>query len=57
MAGDVLGTVSDVSGQQVAVIRSRYTGTVIVLHTFARIEAETSVAVVLETTVHFVGKA
>lgn len=48
--GDVIGTVSDPLGQHVAAIRARYTGTVIVLHTFPRVAAETSVAVILEST-------
>jgi predicted deacylase len=47
--GDVLGTVSDPLGQHVATIRARYTGVVIVLHTFPRVAADTSVAVILET--------
>ncbi len=47
-AGDLLGTICDSLGQRVEVIRSRYTGMVIVLHTFPRIEAGVSVAVVLE---------
>lgn len=48
-AGDELGTVIDIVGRRAETIRSRYTGTVIVLHTFPRVEAGTSVAVVLET--------
>lgn len=47
--GDVIGTVSDSLGQHVATIRARYTGTVIVLHTFPRVAAETSVAVILDS--------
>jgi predicted deacylase len=47
--GDVLGTVSDPLGQHVETIRARYTGTVIVLHTFPRVAAETSVAVILDS--------
>ena len=49
-AGDVLGTVCDPLGHRVETVRSRYTGTVIVLHTFPPVAAGTSVAVVLETT-------
>ena len=49
-AGDLLGTICDPLGQRVEVIRSRYAGMVIVLHTFPRVEAGVSVAVVLETT-------
>jgi predicted deacylase len=47
-AGDVLGTVCDLAGHRAETIRSRYTGTVIVLHTFPRVELGASVAVVLE---------
>jgi predicted deacylase len=49
-AGDVLGTICDPLGKHVETIRSRYTGMVIVLHTFPRVEAGVSVAVVLEST-------
>jgi predicted deacylase len=48
-AGDELGTVCDLLGHRVETIRSRYTGIVIVLHTFPRVEEGTSVAVVLES--------
>jgi predicted deacylase len=48
-AGDVLGTVCDPLGHRDESVRARYTGTVIVLHTFPRVEEGTSVAVVLET--------
>lgn len=48
-AGERLGTVCDVLGQRVEPIHARYAGLVIVLHTFPRIDAGTSVAVVLET--------
>ncbi len=47
-AGDSLGTICDPLGKQIADIRSRYTGIVIVLHTFPRVEIGVSVAVVLE---------
>jgi predicted deacylase len=47
--GDVLGTICEPLGQRVEVIRSRYAGIIIVLHTFPRVEAGVSVAVVLET--------
>lgn len=48
-AGDLLGTISsDLLGGHVVEVRSRYTGLVIVLHTFPCIDAHTSVAVVLE---------
>ena len=46
--GDVLGSICDPLGRQAEVIRSRYTGLVIVLHTFPRVEAGVSVAVVME---------
>lgn len=46
---DVLGSICDPLGRQMEVIRSRYSGIVIVLHTFPRVEAGVSVAVVLET--------
>lgn len=55
--GELLGTVSDPLGQHVATIRARYTGTVIVLHTFPRVAAETSVAVILEFTSSPFGKS
>ena len=47
-AGDVLGSICDSLGQHIEIIRSRYSGMVIVLHTFPRVEAGVSVAVVLE---------
>lgn len=47
--GDVLGTVTDLLGLEVVAVRARYTGVVIVLHSFPRVAAGTSVAVVLET--------
>lgn len=47
-AGDSLGTICDPLGKQIADIRARYTGLVIVLHTFPRVEAGVSVGVVLE---------
>lgn len=46
-AGDVLGAICDPLGQRRELIHSRYTGIVIVLHTFPRVEAGVSVAVVL----------
>jgi predicted deacylase len=45
--GDVLGTVTDVLGQGVEPIRAAYAGVVLVLHTFAWIDAGTSAAVIL----------
>ena len=50
-ADDVLGRVVDLLGTHSEVIRARYAGTVIVLHTFPRIEKGVSVAVVMETLV------
>lgn len=47
--GKILGTICDPLGQLVETIHSRYTGMVIVLHTFPRVEAGVSVAVVMET--------
>lgn len=47
--GDELGTVVDPLGSRAEVIRARYPGMVIVLHTFARIEAGVSVGVILDT--------
>jgi predicted deacylase len=47
-AQDVLGRVFDPSGTRVEVIRARYAGMVIVLHTFPRIEEGVSIAVVIE---------
>lgn len=47
--GDPIGTVSDVLGQRVERIESRYTGIVIVLQTFPTVSAGASVAVVMET--------
>lgn len=45
--GELLGTVTDLLGDRVEVIRAAYAGVVIVLHTFARIDAGVSVAVIL----------
>jgi predicted deacylase len=47
-AGDALGSICDPLGDHMEVVRSRYSGMVIVLHTFPRVEAGESVAVVLE---------
>ncbi len=47
--GDALGTVTNPLGDRAETIRAAYAGVVIVLHTFARIDAGTSVAVVLPT--------
>jgi predicted deacylase len=47
--GDVLGQIIDPLGQRAHVIRARYAGMVVVLHTFARVDDGVSVAVVLET--------
>lgn len=47
-AGDLLGTVTDLLGTHVESITARFCGLILVLHTFARVEAGTSIAVVLE---------
>src|SRR5205085_2778706 len=46
--GDVLGTVTDALGNRVESIRAAHGGLVLVLHTFARVDAGESVGVVLE---------
>lgn len=48
-AGDVLGTVTNVLGTSVEIVRAHHGGLVLVLHTFARVDRGDSVAVVLET--------
>jgi predicted deacylase len=48
-AGDLLGTVTDLLGERVEPICAAHAGLVLVLHTFARVEPGTGVAVVLET--------
>ncbi|MFN7805840.1 MAG: hypothetical protein ACK5TO_17610, partial [Planctomycetaceae bacterium] len=50
VTGARLGTVYDPLGRTPVPIHARYAGQVIVLHTYARIEPDTSVAVVLEET-------
>ncbi|HEY2252276.1 MAG TPA: succinylglutamate desuccinylase/aspartoacylase family protein [Planctomycetaceae bacterium] len=45
--GDLLGTVCDVIGVSIAEIRAKYAGQVIVLHTFARVNAGDGVTVIL----------
>jgi len=47
-AGDPLGTLSDLLGRHVELVRAAHTGLVLVLHTFARVDAGESVGVVLE---------
>jgi predicted deacylase len=47
-AGDPLGTVTDLLGGRVEVVRAAHAGLVLVLHTFARIDAGESAGVVLE---------
>jgi predicted deacylase len=47
--GEALGTVTDVLGHAAETIRAAYAGLVIVLHTFARVDAGASVAVILPT--------
>jgi predicted deacylase len=46
---DLLGTISDVLGTHVEPVRAGHAGIVLVLHTFARIEAGTGVAVLLQS--------
>lgn len=46
--GELIGTVCDVLGQRVERIESRYTGVVIVLHTFPTVAKNDSVVVVME---------
>lgn len=46
-AGEELGTITDALGRQVIPLHAGYAGTIIVLHTFSRIDAGTSVAVIL----------
>lgn len=53
--GELLGTVCDVLGQRVERIESRYTGVVIVLHTFPTVAKDDSVAVVMEVADHSEG--
>ena len=48
--GELIGTVCDVLGQHVERIESRYTGVVIVLHTFPTVAKNDSVVVVMEVT-------
>ena len=48
-AGGPLGKVTDLLGRRVEMVRAAYAGLVIVLHTFARVDAGTSVAVILPT--------
>jgi predicted deacylase len=48
-AGELLGTVTDLLGGRAEPIHAAYAGIVLVLHTFARIDAGESVGVVLQT--------
>ncbi|HVK16888.1 MAG TPA: M14 family metallopeptidase [Fimbriiglobus sp.] len=47
--GDPLGTVTDPLGRRTEMVRAKYSGVVLVLHTFARVDAKESVAVILPT--------
>ena len=47
-AGALLGNVADVLGKSIVPVHAAYSGTVIVLHTFARVERGEGVAVLLE---------
>ena len=49
LAGDLLGTVCDVWGENISEIRAKYDGLVIVLHTFPRVNSGDGVVVVLPT--------
>ena len=46
-AGDLIGTVADLLGESVTEIRAKYSGVVIVLHTFSRVNAGDGVVVLL----------
>jgi predicted deacylase len=48
-AGDLIGTVTDILGRRVFTIAAGYSGMVIVLHTFARVDKGECLAVILET--------
>jgi predicted deacylase len=47
--GQLLGTITDALGRRVEPVRAAYAGLVIVLHTFARIDAGASAAAILPT--------
>jgi predicted deacylase len=47
--GELLGTICDAVGRRNEQVRAAYSGIVLVLHTFARIDAGSSVAVILPT--------
>jgi hypothetical protein len=48
-AGGPVGTVTDVLGRRVEPVHAAHAGIVLVLHTFARLDAEEGVAVILGT--------
>lgn len=48
-SGEILGTVCDVIGESVTPIHAKFSGLVLVLHTFARVNAGDGVAVILPT--------
>ncbi|HJT77334.1 MAG TPA: succinylglutamate desuccinylase/aspartoacylase family protein [Gemmataceae bacterium] len=48
-AGDRLGTVTDVLGRRAEPVHAAHAGILLVLHTFARVDAGEGVAVILET--------
>jgi len=48
-AGDLLGTVTDLLGDQIEPVHAAHTGVILVLHTFARVETGEGLVVVLET--------
>ena len=47
-AGNPLGTVTDILGDNIVEVASRESGTVIVLRTFSRVHAGDTLAVILE---------
>jgi predicted deacylase len=48
-AGELLGTVTDLPGVHSRPLQARYAGIVLVLHTFARVDAGTGLVVILDT--------
>lgn len=46
-AGDLVGTITDALGRNCEAVRAAYSGLIIVLHTFARVDVGVSVAVIL----------
>jgi predicted deacylase len=48
-AGELLGSVTDLLGENAAPVRARYAGLVLVLHTFSRVNAGTGLVVILDS--------